>query len=222
MRKIAAAASLAFLAIAVMPAHAITVYSTDFSGISSSTGGTLQGDGSIWGVSSFVTGTPPAKWSASVGNFDYIVNGNSLYTCAGNSGACIELGGSTGFGLGSTTPPSTVDVTLNLAAGNYTVAFEYARQIYGPAGFDLNVNNVLLANFPVQAAAVGWNAFSKSFNVATTGAVTFSFVTPALANNVGAQIDNFSITAVPEPATYGLMLGGLAALGFIARRRRAD
>jgi hypothetical protein len=32
---------------------------------------------------------------------------------------------------------------------------------------------------------------------------------------------NFEVTPVPEPQTYALMLGGLAALGFMARRRRA-
>lgn len=39
----------------------------------------------------------------------------------------------------------------------------------------------------------------------------------------GLAIDNFSlsVTAVPEPGTYALMLAGLGAVGFLARRRRA-
>ena len=32
---------------------------------------------------------------------------------------------------------------------------------------------------------------------------------------------NWAVTSVPEPGTYALMLGGLAALGFVARRRRS-
>ena len=32
---------------------------------------------------------------------------------------------------------------------------------------------------------------------------------------------NFSISPVPEPETYALMLGGLGLLGFVARRRKA-
>jgi hypothetical protein len=41
--------------------------------------------------------------------------------------------------------------------------------------------------------------------------------------NFNVAIDNVSITAVPEPSTYGMLLGGMGLLGFIARRRqRAD
>lgn len=34
------------------------------------------------------------------------------------------------------------------------------------------------------------------------------------------EVANFSVTAVPEPETYALMLAGFAALGFMGRRRR--
>ena len=33
---------------------------------------------------------------------------------------------------------------------------------------------------------------------------------------------NFSVTAVPEPETYALMLAGLGVVGFIARRRKSN
>ena len=35
------------------------------------------------------------------------------------------------------------------------------------------------------------------------------------------EATNFTVTAVPEPETYALMLAGLGAIGFMSRRRRA-
>lgn len=195
---------------AAAPAYAV-VYSTDFSSISSSSGGTPQGDGSIWGVTSFSTGSPAATWSSSVGNFDYLKSGNSGYSCVGGSGGCIELGGS------YTSPPSKVDFTLNLAPGNYAIAFDYNRQKYGPSGFELMIDGVTVESFEVLAADNIWRTHTEAFTT-SGGAVTFSFVTGSLNQNVGTLIDN--VTVVPEPETYALMLAGLGLVGFMARRRK--
>ena len=39
-------------------------------------------------------------------------------------------------------------------------------------------------------------------------------------NPVWPTVNNLILAAVPEPKTYALMLAGLAAVGFLARRRR--
>ncbi len=42
-------------------------------------------------------------------------------------------------------------------------------------------------------------------------------------NGTGVVVDDLMFTtAVPEPGTYALLLAGLAAVGFVARRRRSD
>jgi hypothetical protein len=38
----------------------------------------------------------------------------------------------------------------------------------------------------------------------------------------GSYSGIINLSPVPEPATYGMMLGGLAMLGFMARRRKQD
>ena len=59
-----------------------------------------------------------------------------------------------------------------------------------------------------------------------TGAALSSFDIGTLASGVhvrrlfNGQSESFVTTAIPEPSTYALMLAGLGAVGFIARRRR--
>lgn len=63
------------------------------------------------------------------------------------------------------------------------------------------------------------------------GELLFHWDTPVAANtvfninNLPRGISNFrafnSVSAVPEPASYGMLLAGLGLLGFMARRRRS-
>ena len=58
------------------------------------------------------------------------------------------------------------------------------------------------------------------------GVNTLTFTVTNLARNGGnptglrVEFLDSSVTAVPEPETYALMLAGLGIIGFVARRRR--
>lgn len=60
--------------------------------------------------------------------------------------------------------------------------------------------------------------------LASVDEVVFTTLQPGYVygfTNFDVAIDNVSISAVPEPATYGMMLGGLGLVGWLARRRRS-
>ena len=54
------------------------------------------------------------------------------------------------------------------------------------------------------------------FDFTASGATTLYFRASGLSDQLGSSLDQVSITsAVPEPQSYALMLGGIAAIGFM-------
>lgn len=117
-----------------------------------------------------------------------------------------------------------------LTAGSYQIGFDaYAPQNGynngGDASFSGVVAGVTLASYNVsQGPATLWQHFSGIANIAVDGnySVAFTFNTfGGVSKDI--VIDRVYITTapVPEPETYALMLAGLGALAFVARRRKA-
>ena len=130
--------------------------------------------------------------------------------------------------------PQSISQMVTLLAGtSYTFGFD----VYKPANGDSNVNGATFtasldgspfASFLASALPVTtWQTYSgtNSFVAQTSGLFSFSFTS----NGFPAKdfvIDRFyltatdSIGAVPEPATWAMMLIGFGAMGVSLRRRR--
>lgn len=104
-------------------------------------------------------------------------------------------------------------------------------KVYADDDFDLsNGNTGLLLDTGTFAKPAGWtpgaalpNVFSFA-QAAQTRYLNLELIYSGAIHNIAIGEVVFreaSVSAVPEPGTYALMLAGLGAVGFMARRRRS-
>jgi len=108
---------------------------------------------------------------------------------------------------------------------SYALSFAYSARegvVSSSNGIEVLWNGLSQGVFTGTGAPGGndWGIVS----LAVTGALqssTLAFRAVGTSDSYGGSLDAVSlVSAVPEPQTWALLLGGLGAIGFIARRRR--
>jgi choice-of-anchor C domain-containing protein len=184
---------------------------------------------------------------ASIGDFTTLNGGDSTsitgWTVTGGQNAIDYIGtywqpadGSRSLDLNGLLPGG-IKQTFSVVLGQtYQVSFEMAgNPAGGPVvktlngivdvvtdGFTFDTTNTSLSN-------MGWKPMSFTFTATTTSeTLDFESTTTANSNNptypfaFGPALDNVSVTAVPEPSTWAMMILGFIGVGFMAYRRKSS
>jgi hypothetical protein len=130
-----------------------------------------------------------------------------------------------------TANPDSLSQTINLVKGyTYDVGFDYYAPANGIAnpydatlGFAINdkPQTTFTAGSGSGTPAQTWESFHTTYVASVDGPATFSFVF----NGGGVTAADFAIdrvyvqAAVPEPATWAMMLVGFGGIGYAMRRR---
>ena len=157
---------------------------------------------------------PPANWSVPSGSVDLIgetPSGTSFDFFPGNGGF-VDLDG-------STNTAGTLQTLTSFAPGKYTLTFALGGNDRGDVD---KTTTISLGDFSTSITlASGAALASHTFTFTTTGG-TLSFADlPGGNQNIGNILDNVNLaTAVPEPATWAVMMLGFGGLGAAMRNKR--
>jgi len=201
MRKIALL--LAALTVFAAPAHAGVIFSDNFDS---------ENDGETalnW--TGFANFTPD-------GQVDLVKSGDFGITC---SGSCVDLDGTSG-------PGALFSGIFGYNAGDkITLSFDLGGSQRGSGGVDdfevaiFTSTDGIFGDARSVLQESGFFNYKYSFIATGAGSLQFAFGTTSN-DNVGPLLDNvvLDISAVPEPATWGMMIGGFALVGASMRRRK--
>ena len=111
------------------------------------------------------------------------------------------------------------------AGSRYNISFAYSHNLFNPsvtsASASLSVAGLLdtISHSTGTNANLDWRSYFGTFT-ATGASTTLNFTNLTGGANEGIFLDAVSIQAVPEPATWGMMILGFGGIGFAMRRAR--
>jgi hypothetical protein len=133
------------------------------------------------------------------------------------------------FGWGQMTGGTIFQDLATVAGNTYTVNFSYGA-ISGGA---LQTMTAEALNGQSVLSSLGVSSYGNNNQATLVSPYSFTFVansstttllfrdTSLNTDSTDGMLDLVSVTAVPEPETYAMLLAGLGLVGFAARRRKA-
>lgn len=109
----------------------------------------------------------------------------------------------------------------NIDAGTYELTFYYSPRpgiAAASNGIDVLLNGTSIFNVTGDGGGeTGWVQQTVNFSIGAAG--TLSFAALGTSDSLGGYIEDVRLSAVPEPASWAMMLGGFGLLGAALRRR---
>jgi len=175
---------------------------------------------------------PPSAlpgWDVLTGNVNVVIGtfGSSAGNLAFQGSQYLDLVGQGGVG--------SLSQTFNTVAGQaYQLSFAYSHNLFSnlsSAAASFSVGNLAgtVTHSGGSNADLGWLTFTDTF-VAGGATSTLTFINTAGGANEGIFLDAVSVNevvvnatrAVPEPATWAMLLIGFAAAGSALRRPKRE
>lgn len=168
----------------------------------------------------------PSSYSGGIGtqSTDYVAPTNPYgITCFDSTSGCVDLDGSQPAGTAN--PAGFLESYTTLAAGTYTLTFDLSGNQRGGGSqiTDVRVGGMQVWTSGSLASNAPWTAESVTFTMAGGKLDFVEFATGMRNDNLGNILDNVMLVSgtggVPEPASWAMMIVGLAGLGGMLRRR---
>jgi PEP-CTERM motif len=134
--------------------------------------------------------------------------------CAPGQGNCVDLDGSSGNG---NNPSGQLTSNSSFGPGSYTLTFDLAGNERSPTPQTTSISLGTFSTALPLGESSPWTTYSYTFTTATGGSLQFTDSGPS--DQQGNLLDNVTLVAVPEPATWAMMLLGLAGVGAMMRGR---
>jgi ABC-type amino acid transport substrate-binding protein len=223
---IGAAASLAFAGVVASPALAANLV----------VNGSFENGTTGWTVA-HTSGTAPSLIQyGNGGNYPTGAFGEAVKPNTVSSASPDAVGNTMFYFSSDTARYDVLSQTLNLVAGvTYQIGLDFYVPLNGfnnpfDADVALAIGDTMLGSSNVKAfVPQTWYNFTSSFTATKTGATALSFYFGGNAPNANNYAADFAIDrvyvnapAVPEPATWAMMIMGMAMVGAQMRRRKAQ